>query len=121
MDIKNIVAFIKAGYSASEIMEIPKDQRSAYIDLLQAGVSKDNISEYVNMMAEPDNKEQEGGQDPEENDKGNEGSDSDNVDYKKLYEEEKAKNQHANVHADNSDQESTKTAYDILTNFLSDI
>lgn len=120
MDIKNIVAFIKAGYSASEIMEIPKEQRSAYIELLQAGVEKDSISDYINMMAEPDNKK-EGGQDPEENNEGNDGSGDDNVDYKAMYEAEKAKNQHANVHADNSDQESTKTAYDILTNFLSDI
>lgn len=121
MDIKNIVAFIKAGYSASEILEIPKDQRSAYIELLQAGVDKDSISDYINVMAEPDNKDQERGQDSEENNAGNEGSDSDGVDYKAMYEAEKAKNQHANVHADNSDQESTKTAYDILTNFLSDI
>lgn len=121
MDIKNIVAFIKAGYTASEILEIPKEQRSAYIELLQAGVDKASISDYINMMAEPDNKEQEGGKDPEENNAGNEGSDSDNVDYKAMYEAEKAKNQHANVHADNSDQEPTKTAYDILTNFLSDI
>ena len=114
MDIKMLVSFIKAGYKASEIKEIPADSRQQYIDLLESGISKDDISTYIDLLQAQDNNP-EGGkdQDPPGSD-----PEDDVKDYKQMYEELLKRSQQLEINHDNSDDFKVETAVDILNEFL---
>ena len=113
MDIKMLVSFIKAGYKANEIREIPADSRQQYIDLLESGISKDDIPTYFDLLQSQENnpeggKDQDPGSDPEDDVK----------DYKQMYEELLKRSQQLEINHDNSSDFKVETAVDILNEFL---
>ena len=113
MDIKMLVSFIKAGYKASEIKEIPADSRQQYIDLLESGISKDDIPTYLDLLQSQENNP-EGGTDQ---DPGSYPED-DVKDYKQMYEDLLKRLQQLEINHDNSGDFKVETAVDILNEFL---
>ena len=116
MDIKMLVSFIKAGFKASEIKEIPADSRQQYIDLLESGISKDDIPTYIDLLQAQDNNP-EGGKDQDPDDPGS-GPEDDVKDYKQMYEALLKRSQQLEINHDNSGDFKVETAVDILNDFL---
>lgn len=108
MDIKNLVTLIKAGYKAHEIKEM--EHRDIVIDLLNNGIEKDDIPEYVDLALQQDDNIERGEDNGRE--EGNEES------YKERYENLLKETQQKRTREDISGKDKEKTAYDILTEFL---
>lgn len=109
MKIADILKLMKAGYNAGEISEL--ERKDEILELVIGGVKKDDVPEYLKLLDEapedPDRKEPEADPEPEKEKEPAE-------DYKKLYEELKAKTEKAAARKDLSGQVQKKTADDIL-------
>ena len=109
MKIADILKLMKAGYNAGEISEL--ERKDEILELVNGGVKKDDVPEYLKLLDEapedPDREEPEADPEPEKEKEPEE-------DYKKLYEELKAKTEKAAARKDLSGQVQKKTADDIL-------
>lgn len=77
MDIKSLLKLTSAGYSLTEIKDMP--DRDTVIELISGGVSRDDVPEYIEILkAQEKPKEKEKEEDPEEKSED---------DYKSKYEE----------------------------------
>lgn len=117
MKIADILKLMKAGYNAGEISEL--ERKDEILELVNGGVKKDDVPEYLKLLDEapedPDREEPEADPEPEpEEEKEPE------EDYKKLYEELKAKSEKAAARKDLSGQVKKKTADDILAEIAVD-
>lgn len=119
MKIADILKLMKAGYTAGEISGL--DRKDDILELIQGGVEKDDIPDYLALLDEapedPDRDEPDKG--PEEP-KPEEPDTPPAEDYKKLYEELKAKTEKAAARKDISGQQKTKTADEILAELAVD-
>lgn len=120
MKIPQILALVKNGYTPNEIAGLTHIDET--IELLNNGVKKEDIPDYLNLITDdeadsdggfspftPNEKpagDPAGGQPPTEEPAG--------PDYKKLYEEEKAKNQKAAVKKDISGAQPEKSDREIM-------
>lgn len=102
MKIAEILALTKAGYSLSEIKSL--EHRSEVLELVQNGVGRDEVNDYLELMAEEEPEPEKAGGEEE-------------PDYKALYEAEKAKNQKANSRKESEEPEE-ESVEDILANIL---
>lgn len=109
MDIKNLVTLIKAGYKASEIKDM--EHRDIVIDLLNNGVSKEDMNEYVDLALQQDAGGDKNGRNEEETEEAG-------TDYKRLYEDLLKQTQDKNTREDISGKDDKKDAYTILKDFL---
>lgn len=117
MKIADILKLMKAGYNAGEISEL--DRKEEILELVNGGVKKDDVPEYLKLMDEepedPDREEPEADPEPEP-EKEKEPAE----DYKKLYEELKAKTEKAAARKDLSGSVKKKTADEILSELAVD-
>jgi len=115
MKIADILKLMKAGYNAGEISEL--ERKDEILELVNGGVKKDDVPEYLKLLDEapedPDREEPEADPEPEKEKEQTE-------DYKKLYEELKAKTEKAAARKDLSGQVQKKTADDILAEIAVD-
>ena len=121
MNIKSIVSFVKAGYTPGEIAKLEDPEKT--LDLLNAGIKKENVSEWLGLLDDP--KEQEEQQSDEQEEKEEQNSDEpekDETDYKKLYTDLLKKQQEQNVNKDMSGNNKEKTndekLQDIVRKFM---
>jgi len=115
MKIADILKLMKAGYNAGEISEL--ERKDEILELVNGGVSKKDVPDYLKLLDEapedPDREEPEAEPEPEKEKEPAE-------DYKKLYEELKAKTEKAAARKDLSGQVQKKTADDILAEIAVD-
>jgi len=115
MKIADILKLMKAGYNAGEISEL--ERKDEILELVNGGVKKDDVPEYLKLLDEapedPDREEPEADPEPEKEKEQTE-------DYKKLYEELKAKTEKAAARKDLSGQVQKKTADAILAEIAVD-
>lgn len=115
MKIADILKLMKAGYNAGEISEL--ERKDEILELVNGGVKKDDVPEYLKLLDEapedPDREEPEEDPEPEKEKEPAE-------DYKKLYEELKAKTEKAAARKDLSGQVSKKTADELLAEIAVD-
>lgn len=115
MKIADILKLMKAGYNAGEISEL--ERKDEILELVNGGVKKDDVPEYLKLLDEapedPDREEPEADPEPEKEKEPAE-------DYKKLYEELKAKTEKAAARKDLSGHVQKKTADDILAEIAVD-
>ena len=129
MNIKSVVAFVKAGYTPGEIAKLEDPEKT--LDLLNAGIKKEDVSEWLGLLDEPEEQEE---QQPDETEKQN-GQNADDTkepgyaeeqqsetDYKKLYTDLLKKQQEQNVNRDMSGNNKEKTndekLQDIVRKFM---
>ncbi len=115
MKIADILKLMKAGYNAGEISEL--ERKDEILELVNGGVKKDDVPEYLKLLDEapedPDREEPEADPEPEKEKEPAE-------DYKKMYEELKAKTEKAAARKDLSGQVQKKTADELLAEIAVD-
>lgn len=118
MNIKSIVSFVKAGYTPGEIAKLEDPEKT--LDLLNAGIKKEDVSEWLGLLDEP--KEQEEQQPDEPKEPEDKEEQQDETDYKKLYTDLLKKQQEQNVNKDMSGNNKEKTndekLQDIVRKFM---
>ena len=122
MNIKSIVSFVKAGYTPGEIAKLEDPEKT--LDLLNVGIKKEDVAEWLGLLDETREQEEQQPDEQEEKDEQNfaDPKEQDGTDYKKLYTDLLKKQQEQNVNRDMSGNNKEKTndekLQDIVRNFM---
>ena len=116
MEIKTLITFIKSGYSATEIKDMPKSDREIIVELLSNGIEKDKVGEYLEIMREQKNNDPEANNGGDEHENGENGNGK--PDYEKMYNDLLKEKQKNNVNENMEDEKNKRDAFKILTDFL---
>lgn len=122
MKVSDLVKFVKAGYTPGEIAKLEDPEKT--LDLLNAGIKKEDVSEWLGLLDETKEQEEQQPDEQEEKDKQNSADPEkqDETDYKKLYTDLLKKQQEQNVNRDMSGNNKEKTndekLQDIVRKFM---
>lgn len=119
MKVSDLVKFVKAGYTPGEIAKLEDPEKT--LDLLNAGIKKEDVSEWLGLLDEPKEQEEQQPEDTKEPEDKEE-QQQDETDYKKLYTDLLKKQQEQNVNKDMSGNNKEKTndekLQDIVRKFM---